>query len=458
MRTASKCGWVVAVSALGFASPARGQQQADPLAPLVAEAVQKNLVLASQRLALARADAGVTEARAAVLPSLGFDARYTSAVGNVIDIGDLVNPAFRALNQITATSNFPTDISLRQPLAQSTMLRVTQPLFAPAAIAGIRLARTQRALDERALALAARALDADVRLAYLAYARAAQLDTLLTSTRALIAEGARVNDRLLANGRATPDAVARSAADLSDIDQQSALVAAGARAAARGFNALLDRPLDTALPVIPGGAYIAAEFPTRDATVAAALQRREELAQASLGTDAAELQTRLAQTAFLPVVALVVDYGVTGATYDFNSRRDVLFTTLSVQWNLFRGGADRARVQQSSLDTERARLQRRALEQQVRLDAENAWERAQVARDAIATAEARLTSASTSFRLVQRRYAEGLASNVELIDARSAFTSARVNRVITEYDYHARRVELDRAAALTPSPLTAITR
>lgn len=457
MRTAN--GWVVAVVALGIAGPVRGQRpDTDPLAPLVAEAVQRNLMLASQRLAVARADAGVMQARAAYLPSLALDARYTSATGNVIDIGDLVNPAFRALNQITATSSFPTDISLRQPLAQSTMLRVTQPLFAPAAIAGIRLAGTQRALDERSLALAARALDAQVRLAYLTYARASQLDTLFASTRALIAESARVNDRLLANGRATPDAVARSAADLSDIDQQAALVASGTRAAARGFNALLDRPLHTALPGIATSAIVATELPTREAAVASALARREELAQASLGTDAAELQGQLARSAFLPVVALVMDYGVTGATYDLSSNRDVLFTTLSVQWNLFRGGADRARVQEASLDTERARLQRRALEQQVRLDAENAWERAQVARDAIATAEARLSSAATSFRLVQRRYAEGLASNVELIDARSAYTSARVNRVVTEYDYHARRVELDRAAALTPSPLTAIVR
>jgi outer membrane protein len=71
-----------------------------------------------------------------------------------------------------------------------------------------------------------------------------------------------------------------------------------------------------------------------------------------------------------------------------------------------------------------------------------------VARDAIATAEARLAAARRSFELVRRRYEEGLASQVEFLDARTAFTSAELNRVATTYRYAIRYVDLERAAAL----------
>jgi outer membrane protein TolC len=84
----------------------------------------------------------------------------------------------------------------------------------------------------------------------------------------------------------------------------------------------------------------------------------------------------------------------------------------------------------------------------VRLDVRQAYDAAVVARDAIATAEARLAAARRSFELVRRRYEEGLASQVEFLDARTAYTSAELNRVATAYRYAIRYVDLERAAAL----------
>jgi outer membrane protein TolC len=51
---------------------------------------------------------------------------------------------------------------------------------------------------------------------------------------------------------------------------------------------------------------------------------------------------------------------------------------------------------------------------------------------------------------VRRRAEEGLASPLELSQARTQRTAAELNAVFTAYDYYLRRVELDRAAALYP--------
>ena len=79
-----------------------------------------------------------------------------------------------------------------------------------------------------------------------------------------------------------------------------------------------------------------------------------------------------------------------------------------------------------------------------------AHDAAAVARTAITTATDRLTAAARTFELVQRRYGEGLASQLELLDARTTLTTAQLNRLITTYDFYQRVVDYERAAALSP--------
>jgi outer membrane protein TolC len=57
-------------------------------------------------------------------------------------------------------------------------------------------------------------------------------------------------------------------------------------------------------------------------------------------------------------------------------------------------------------------------------------------------------AARRTYQLVARKYQEGMAAQVELVDARTSYTSAELNLILTRYAYAARRVELERAAAL----------
>jgi len=77
-----------------------------------------------------------------------------------------------------------------------------------------------------------------------------------------------------------------------------------------------------------------------------------------------------------------------------------------------------------------------------------AYEAAIVAREAIATAEARVAAARRTFDLVRRRYEEGEANQIEFLDARTQLTNAELNRALTANRYAMRYVDLERAAAL----------
>jgi outer membrane protein TolC len=438
---------VAALLSASLLASAPLRAQADPLGGYVRQAIEGNLGLRQERLAADRADAEVREARGLFLPSVAFDARYSEMSGGM-NIGDLVNPAYGALNELTGTNRFPTDVDARLPLAQETRLRIAQPLFQPSIWENHRLRRTLRDLQGHALNAATRQLAADVQSAYLDYARAVRVVELYRSTLPLLDENLRVAERLVARGTATPDAVLRARAERGETQQALAEAEVRSSSAMRRFNLLLNRDLDTPVEVLPDSALAFELSVNEDDAVRRALAGREELAQSDAGIAAAESQVRLAGHARLPTVALAVDYGFQGPDYRIGADDDFAVASLVVQWNAFNGGQTGARRQQARITADAARAGRAQAEQQIELQVRTAWRSAEVARGAIATAEDRLAAARRTYELVERRYQEGIAPQIELIDARTAYTSAGLNLILTRYDYAARWVQVERAAAL----------
>ena len=440
-------GIIAGVAALMLSGTSASAQAPDPFAALIREGVKNNLSLERERLADDQSEAAVRQARGLYLPTLTFDARYSRTSG-VLDVGDLVNPAYQALNQITGSNRFPTDIDARLPLAQETRFRLGQPVFNPAIRANHDASKSLRGLQGAQLRAATRRLAADIQTAWLQHANASRVVEVYRSTLALVGENVRVNERLLSAGSVTPDAVLRARADLSEVEQHLAVAEERRDAARRAWNLLLNRSLETPVPTVADSA-LAFELPASpDALVRSALARREELEQTSWGERAAEARERAASGSFLPTVSLGVDYGVQGQEYRLAADNDVLVASVVVQWNLFNGGQDVARRQQAALEARRARTQREDVARRIELEVRQAYDAAQVASRARVTAADRLAAARRAFELVARRRDEGLANQVEFIDARTTYTTAELNEVITRYAYAIRWVDLERAAAL----------
>lgn len=424
--------------------------QSRALDEYVALGLKQNLGLRQEELAVQRSGAALREARGLFLPTATLNARHTDVRGRVIDFGEFINPVYSTLNQLTGTSNFPTDVELRLPLRQETSVRLAQPVFQPAMIAGYRAAGAVRDAQEATRDSRVHAVAAEIRSAYLQHAKARRLAELRGSTRLLLEEQVRVISRLIEAGRATPDALSRARAELSDVIQREAEARQLVEASAQSFNMMLGRSLTDTVVVEAESALAFGVTPSLDDAIASGTGRRAELRALGAAERAAVAQRRAAQSNYLPNLAVALDYGVQGNDYRFS--RDVDFTTVSVvaSWNLFNGGRDAARAEQAGLEARRLALQgedaKRGVELQVRL----AWQAAEVARAGIATAEDQRVAAARTHELVRRRAEEGLATPLELSQARTQLTAAELNAVFTSYDYYLRRVELDRAAALYP--------
>lgn len=435
-----------------FTTPVMGQGRSDPLGSLVADALRSNLGLEAERLTERRAAADVGTARALFLPAVELQSRY-SRLDGVPNIGDFVNPAYAALNEILGENRFPTNLDITLPPRHDSRVTLRQPLFNAAILANYSAARSRADGQTFSRRTAARRLAADVQTAYLIQSSARRAADIYAAALTLVQENERVAGRLLAAGRATPEAVFRARADRSEIEQQLAEARQRHAAAVRVLNQTLRRPLDAEIDDIPDSAFNLPLTISPDSAVAHALAGREELRQVDAGIRTGQAGVRAATAAFLPNISVALDYGFQGRDVEFRSSRDYWVASLVVSWNIFSGGGDAARRAAAVLEVERARTLRQDLEDRITLEVRTAYDAALVARAAIATADDRLAASRRTFELVRRRYEEGAASPIELVDARTSLTSAELNRVVTAYQYAIRYVDLERAAALREIPL-----
>ena len=482
------------------ASPSGGAEESAEtvVGRLVQDALENNLSLKQERISLEQRRAALAETRGQYLPSLDLSARYTrSRGGRTIDfpVGDAVNPAYRALDEMNPDRSFPRvqnrDISLLREKEQRTELQLRQPLYRPEIRRGAQARRHEVQSQKASVEARRRRLARDVKTAYYRYRKARARVEILEAAQTRVRENQRTNQQLLEAAKVTKDAVHRAEAEVLSVRQKLTKARASVRQARRRLNVLRNRPSDADIPEpqTDTETLIEQRVRTIEQRLGRSLFGAEALADASDGLEpvrtvvdagadgspgstralvddrpplerldaaakAADAQRRAAQTDFLPTVSLALDAGIQGTTYGFSGDKPFASASVVLEWTLFDGFTDHRRVQRRRLETQRLRTRRKHVERQLTQKVRTALEEVRVAHQSLPTAQARAKAAHESFRLTQRRYDAGRANQATLIDARTALTEAQLNRNVTRYDLLIHLAELEHAAGLatTGSP------
>lgn len=454
--------WIlIGLSVFLFWLPPWLAAEAGVLNSYIEAGLQNNLALQQEEFSLQQSLSALKEARGMFGPSISIEARYTLAGGGrVIEfpVGDLVNPIHRTLNQLLAVQGqsppFPGDLAnevipfLRRQ-EHETKLRVVQPLFQPALYYNARIKDHQSGVQRAGLAAFKRQLVLDIKVAYANYLKAVRVEGALQSTRELLQENLRISRSLFDNNKVTREVVLRSVAELSGLEQQIEEAGKNVVMAASYFNFLINRPLEADIEVDRRCLEELEESPRRSLSEyqAQAMDHREEFRQLEQAIEAVRSGEKLQRSRWLPGVTAVLDYGFQGENYSFTGRDDFWTASLVMSWNLFRGGQDRAKRHQAVLERRRLEARMTELENRIRLGVREAYYGLQVARSAVESAEKKRQSREAAFRIVARKYEQGMVPQVEYIQARNDFTHAEIEYIVARYDRFIQAARLERSAA-----------
>ncbi len=452
--------FAVAVAGLLAGAPAAAQPTNRTLQSYIETGLAQNVALRRESIAVASATQRLRQAGGLYQPQVQLGATYTLANGGRtinIPAGDLVNPAYRALNALTGTSQFPQVANVSEQLLpnnfQETKIRIIQPLFNTDIYFNYKAQKELLSAQEARRAVYRNTLRHQIEVAYYQYLQAGAAVAVYRTTALTLTELLRVNKARLDAGLTTNDAVYNTKAQLAG-NQRDLATAANRRQLARtNFNYLLNRPLDDSIIVEePVGTTLAAA-PGATATLTAyrtaSTARRPELEQLARAEAASALGLRQRRAARLyPQLNWVTDLGYQGFGYRFDvPQQRFQFMQFALSWDLFRGGIRRGDEQLARLALDDVQSQRADLVQQLQLQVTQAYDNLASARAARAAAEAAQLNAEKSFQIVRRRYDEGQAIVLELLDATTRQTTAQLARVISGYDVFIREAELRQSLA-----------
>jgi outer membrane protein len=111
------------------------------------------------------------------------------------------------------------------------------------------------------------------------------------------------------------------------------------------------------------------------------------------------------------------------------------FAVFGMSWNIFSGLDTKAAVSQARLKMEQYQEQHQDLNQQVRLDVQNAYLTVKETADRIKTTETAVTQGLENLRLNEERYRESVGTATDVIDAETLLTRTRVNYWTAVYDH-----------------------
>ncbi len=111
------------------------------------------------------------------------------------------------------------------------------------------------------------------------------------------------------------------------------------------------------------------------------------------------------------------------------------FAIFGLTWNIFSGLDTKAAVSQAKIKVEQLQEQHKDLNEQVRLDVQNAYLQVKQTADRIKTTETAVTQGDENLRLNEERYKEAVGTATDVIDAETLVTRTRVNYWAAVYDH-----------------------
>lgn len=419
-------------------------------------ALTNNQGLKEQMFQLDKSIFALREARSLFLPSVSLQGDYTRAKGGraiELPLGNLLNPAYSTLNQLTNSDRFPTlkneSIQMNPDNYYDIKLHTTMPLINAEIYYNKQIKKQVISLRQASVNIYKRALVKDIKVAYFLYYQAEKSVLIYNDALKLVEKSVSVNEKLLNNGVSNGAALARAQTERTKVIAQISFAENKSKNAKAYFNFLLNRDLEAAIEIDS----ICADnfhFQTNTLSDDAALSQREELRQLSVNKDIQMLNRKLEQSYIVPKVSTFLNAGSQGFNWAVNSQSRYYLLGVNLQWDLFSWNKHKYRIQQSQMDINTAAIQFEQAEKAFRLALTQSLNDYNSAVSNYYTAQSQKQYAEKYYTDQSKAYKAGQLLYIELIDAQNQLTNAQMQVAIAFANVQIAMAESERNLASYP--------
>ncbi len=418
----------------------------------VSEGLKSNLVLQQKNLSWQQAQQSLQMAKSYFLPSVNLLADYTSGEGGRsigIPVGDLLNPVYASLNQITQSDDFPQIENVNQNFFPSNFydarLRTSMPLLNADLHINRNIQGQQVMLKQFEKEAYQRQLVYDIKAAYFLHIGAVSAVKIYESALALVNKNVDVNESLLRNGKSLPANFLRSRSEAERVKAELNSAQNRATNAKKYFNFLLNRDLDSDIDI--NYPYAETYFPeTTDLSV----EGREELKMIKTSKAINQSVLQLNKLAHVPKVNAFLDLGSQASNWEVNQSSRYYLVGLQLSVPLFQGFRNNLAVRQSSLEIQKSEFNLSNTTEQLKLSASVAKNDLQTASQNYVASREQLKAAQSYFHLIEKGYQQGINTLIEFLDARNQLTSSQLQQNLRLFEMLTASAKLERETATFP--------
>lgn len=415
----------------------------------IAVGLENNLTIAEKNLSLDKALINLDMARSLYLPSLTFDATYTTANGGrmiELPVGDLLNPVYQTLNQLTQTQSFPLIANQRINFLPrnyyDARFRAGMPIINTDIKHNKRLNEQAVHMREHEVEIYQRELVRDIKIAYYNYWSAEDGVKVYQNALALANEGKRVNQKLLDAGSGLPAYVVRADAEIAQAEAKLVEAEQQVSNARYYFNMLLNRDAEEPIKQQPAN--------TQDLAMQEEklqVEGREELEALTNQINIQETLVKMNKQVFVPKLNAFVDVGSQAENMRFNRESQYVMIGAQLSMPIFEGGRNKLKIRESQIAVAEAQQQRLRVQQQLETSAKVANNDVISSIRNYQNAKKQLEAAGTYQRLILRGFNEGVNTYIETIDARAQYTNAQLAENLALYKWMIAIAKLERETA-----------
>jgi outer membrane protein len=436
--------FAVLVAAVGFL-PAAGAQEPPPehlsLPQAISTALAHSPRLGAADAGLGSAEATADEAQAARLPRLELSETYLRTTNPVLVFGGLLGQEgfteqdfdVGRLNRPDPFTNFHTQLSLSQPLW--TGGRIAHGVAATLQLQDAAAADRERTRQE---------VVQQVVEAYTGAVLARQRLEVAGEARDTARAHVELVQDLFDNGLVVESDLLQAQVRLSEVEEMVTRSESAVATSEAGLNLAMGLPLDRHHQLDEEVTPREGDLEDLESLVTAAAEQRPDLAATAARVEAATEQTAAARADRLPELGLHGSWEVNGE--DFLAGDGTNWTVMvGLRFTAFDGTARRARIRRAEEERKRAARLSALQADRASLEVRQAWHEVEAAGKRLEEARRSVTLARRSMSIVEDRYKEGLTTLVELLDAETGLTRARVREVAARRDLLHAQTMLDLA-------------